>query len=120
MPKNFIKKKIQLKNIDGYSGNILLSSVDKNQLDLIFHNLKKISGKNWFRQVTKNFETLDKKYYTLFRSPFVYKKSKATYLFYKYTISLNFYVLNSTDLKRLISHVSTYNGIVSINFVLNS
>jgi len=97
-----------------YQGIIFLKSSDR----LAIHQFKsEISSllkehNNSINKTSSIVEAKKSKYVTIFKSPFVYKKAKDTYLFETYSSSIQFTVDNLILLKILIAKLENYKGII--------
>lgn len=100
-----------------YAGLITLKSADKKILiELETELLKsfKISSKS--RSVLKNWSVLSRtknSYIGLFRSPFVYKKAKETFLFKSFSKKIKFNNVNFFVLKQILMKLKNFKGKVN-------
>ncbi len=100
-----------------YAGLITLKSADKKILiELETELLKsfKISSKS--RSVLKNWSVLNRtknSYIGLFRSPFVYKKAKETFLFKSFSKKIKFNNVNFFVLKQILMKLKNFKGKVN-------
>jgi ribosomal protein S10 len=105
-----------------YKGSIYLTSSNKLSLqlakkeifDLLENSSLNIKDINLVKQTKKS------KYITIFKSPFVYKKAKDTFLFEKYSLTLNFHVSNLLILKLLIIKLENYKEHVDASIKVSS
>jgi len=100
-----------------YAGLIALKSADKKfliELEAELLKLFKISSKS--RGVLKNWSVLNKtknSYVGIFRSPFVYKKSKETFLFKSFSKKIKFNNINFFVLKQILMKLKNFKGKVN-------
>jgi len=100
-----------------YAGLIALKSADKKfliELEAELLKLFKISSKS--RGVLKNWSVLNKtknSYVGIFRSPFVYKKSKETFLFKSFSKKIKFNNINFFVLKQIVMKLKNFKGKVN-------
>lgn len=100
-----------------YAGLIALKSADKKfliELEAELLKLFKISSKS--RGVLKNWSVLNKtknSYVGIFRSPFVYKKSKETFLFKSFSKKIKFNNINFFVLKQVVMKLKNFKGKVN-------
>lgn len=102
---------LNVKNkLNSCNGFIVLKSSDKFAIDnlvLEIHNLlNNFSKKNSACNV---LETKKNKYITIFRSSFVHKKSKETFLLSKYSTCIQFTITNPIILTTLLNKLENYN-----------
>jgi len=100
-----------------YAGLIALKSADKKfliELEAELLKLFKLSSKS--RSVLKNWSVLNKtknSYVGIFRSPFVYKKSKETFLFKSFSKKIKFNNINFFVLKQILMKLKNFKGKVN-------
>jgi len=100
-----------------YAGLIALKSADKKfliELEAELLKLFKLSSKS--RSVLKNWSVLNKtknSYVGIFRSPFVYKKAKETFLFKSFSKKIKFNNINFFVLKQILMKLKNFKGKVN-------
>ncbi len=102
-------------NTFSYAGLIALKSADKKtlieletELVKLFKITSKSKSKNWsILNRTKN------SYIGIFRSPFVYKKSKESFLFKSFSKKIKFKNINFFVLKQLLLKIENFKGKVT-------
>jgi ribosomal protein S10 len=105
---------LNVKNrLNSCNGFIVLKSSDKfaiNNLVLEIHNLlNNFSNCSKKNSACNVIETKKNKYITIFRSSFVHKKSKETFLLSKYSTRIQFTITNPIILTTLLNKLENYN-----------
>ncbi|HND45970.1 MAG TPA: 30S ribosomal protein S10 [Chitinophagales bacterium] len=96
-----------------YQGVIVLKSSDRVAIQHLRSEisslLKEYNNVNGMCLITENKKS---KYITIFKSPFVYKKAKDTFLFQTHSCSFGFNISNLLLLKVIIAKLANYKNVV--------
>lgn len=98
-----------------YKGYLMLESYDEQMLRIVLNELKDIvhdyrPSKGYLKSVTK---VNDRKYTTIFKSPFAHKKAKDTFFFDKHTETVAFSYENFSLVRALMRRTRDYSGTVN-------
>ena len=105
-----------------YKGVITFSSSNKHILRQIKNEIYFVLKEQAFS--SKNCQTIKEakksKYVTIFKSPFVYKKAKDTFLFQTYVSTISFSSDSLLVLKQIAIKLENYKGVVDSSIKINA
>lgn len=110
------------KNKVKYKGFLTLKSSNKQTLKQITNDILFFSNNCFLNKKVTNQTTQTKtnKYITIFKSPFVYKKAKDTFLCTTYSSTINFEISNFLVLKLLVLKLENFKGHIDSTIKVSS